>query len=117
MEELRPDLTPILTLPPDDPPEELNEIEEKIKQQKIKVHKAKVIALDRLGHHPITTDLKTFNKRSKNQILELIKDIYDQPDDVVQKEFDEICNETIFGNENGKDYTTYPVFKKSYKIG
>jgi hypothetical protein len=118
MTELLQDPTPILTLPPDEPEEELTEEEQLIKEQKIKVHKAKVIALHQLGHHPITTDIRTFNPKTKKQILELVKEIYDKPDDVIQREFNEICIEVVFNDDNtGKciDYTTFPVFKRDFK--
>jgi len=112
--ELRPDPTPILTLPPDEPEPELTEAELELKLKKEKAQRCKVIALNRMGHHPINAVVSQFNQKSKLKLLEIVRELFELPDDEISKEFNEVCIEVIFDEK--EDYTQYPVYKKNYKV-
>jgi hypothetical protein len=112
--ELYPDPTIILELPPDDPEEDLTEAEEIIKLKKIKALKCKVIALNELDMHPINTNVSLLPLKKKKKLLKLVEDYFDKDIDEIDKIFNEIVNDEVLNNE--ADYTTYPIYKKTYKI-
>jgi hypothetical protein len=108
---LRPDPTPILTLSPDDPEEELNEEEQELKRKKEKALRCKVIALHQLGHHPINTNVSNFHHKAKLQLLDMVKELFEKPDEDIVKEFNELCIEAVFKDSPENDYTTFPAYK------
>ena len=114
-EALLPDPTKILTLSPDEPEPILTPEEEILKQKKEKAQKCKVIALYGMGHHPIKTNVSNFNQRTKLQVLNKVKELFEKPDAEIQEEFNQICCEVVFceNNKYTDDYTTYPVYKSS----
>jgi hypothetical protein len=112
--ELLPDPTPILTLSPDEPEVDYTEEEQFIKEQKERALKCKVIALSRMGHHPISANVSSFNKKSKTQLLTLVKQLFTQTDEEINIEFNDICLEVVFDDK--EDITKYPVYTKTYKI-
>jgi hypothetical protein len=111
--ELLPDPTPILTLSPDEPEPEYTEEELILKHKKQKAQKCKVIALNKMGHHPIEVNVSSFNQKSKIKVLELVKELFEKPDEEIQKEFNEVCLEVIF-NENS-NIANYPIYKKDIR--
>ena len=108
--ELRPDPTPILTLPPDDEKEvELSDEERMIKLQKEKAQMCKVIALHKLGLHPVTTNVSSLKKAIKSQLLELVQELFLREDDDIRQAFNTVvCDVILVENE---DYTKYAVYK------
>ena len=113
-EELRPDPTIILKLPPDEPEQVLNEEQEIFKYKRIKAQRCKVIALNRMGLHPIMTNVSNFKKMKKLELLKIVEELFELDDDDIIKEFNEVCNEEIF---NGNiPYTEFPIYKQSIPV-
>jgi hypothetical protein len=112
-DELVPDRTPILTLPPDEPEAVLTPDEEEFKRKREKAQRCKVIALHRMGHHPINANVSNFNQKSKLKVLELVRELFEQPDDDIIKEFNEVCLDVVF--DERQDFTSYPVYSRPVK--
>ena len=109
---ITPDPVKILTLPPDEPEPELSAEEEELKRKKEKAQKCKVIALYRMGHHPIKANVSYFNHKSKLQVLDMVRVLFDKPDEEIQEEFNEICIDVVFSERKGEDdYTGFPIYK------
>lgn len=69
------------------------------------ITKVKVIALDRLGKHPLSNP-SFFRKREKEELKLLMEHIInDMSEDEIAKEFNEVCCEKLFNA--GADYTYY----------
>jgi hypothetical protein len=107
--EIQPDPTPILTLPPDEEEPEYTEEELVLKHKKEKAQKCKVIALNKMGHHPINVNVSNFNTKSKKKLLDMVKELFEKPDEEIQNEFNEVCLEVVFNDEN--NIVNYPVYK------
>lgn len=96
--------------------EEKNEVqtamsEEEIHQMKRKeyITKVKVIALHKMGKHPLANP-STFNKKDKDIVIKKMEEVMSEDIDVVDFLFNQICTDELF-NESA-DYTTYPVYNK-----
>ena len=113
-EELRPDPTPILKLSPDEPEQELNEEQQIFKYKRIKAQRCKVIALNRMGLHPITTNVSSFKKMQKLELLKIVEELFELEDEDIIKEFNEVCNETIFNGDT--PYTEFPIYRQTIPI-
>lgn len=109
-----PDPTPLLRSPPEEPEEELTEEELNLKQLKEKAQKCKLIALDKMGYHPINTNGSNLHRNKKKELLEMMKVLFEKSDEEINKEFNDIVCEVVFDASN--DYSEYPVYKRSYKI-
>jgi hypothetical protein len=107
--ELLLDPTPILTETPDDPEIQLTEEEQILKNNKEKALKCKVIALNRMGHHPILANVSNFNKKSKKQLLDLVKQLFDKPMEELDPEFNDVVLEVVFDEK--ENITQYPIYK------
>jgi len=77
-------------------------------KKKEKAQRCKVIALHKMGHHPINVNVSHFNSKSKLKVLEMVKELFEKPDDEIIAEFNEICLEVVFNEEN--DIQTYPIY-------
>lgn len=111
--ELRPDPTPILTIPPDEPEEELTEEEQTLKLKKSKAQKCKVITLYKMGHNPINTNVSNLRQQTKLEILNQVKELMEKPDDEITDAFNKIVCEVIL--EQNADISQYPVYKTTIK--
>jgi len=89
------------------PKQETDEEKEKrIKREYIT--KVKVIAIDKLGKHPLSNP-STFSTREKNKLIELMKEVMNQSDEDILKAFNEIVNNVLFAPES--NYINYPTYK------
>jgi len=102
---------PLLSLSPDDPEPVLTQEEQELKDKKDKVVKCKAIVLSEMGFHPITTDTKRFSQLQKRVLIEKVKLLFEEQNEIVDEKFNEICQDILFSTEK-QDYTTYPVFKR-----
>jgi hypothetical protein len=74
---------------------------------KEKAMKCKIIALESLGHHPLTNPSQ-MNKRDKKKVLDVMtKWFHTKSEEEIQEEFNDIVLEKVL-NEND-DYTKYRV--------
>jgi len=106
------DPTPILTIPPDEPEPALSAEQTIFLLKRQKAQKCKVIALDRMNLHPITTNVGNLQCRQKAQLLKDVQELMEKPNDEITEEFNNICLDKVFTD----DYTTFPVYKKSIPI-
>ena len=90
------------------PIEEYTEEELEIIKKKEKAQRCKVIALHKMGHHPINVNVSNFNQKSKLKVFELVKELFDKPDDEIIAEFNDVCLEVVFDEKN--DIQTYPIY-------
>jgi hypothetical protein len=98
-----------LTNENDEEPEiELTEEEKELKYKKDKAQRCKVIALHRLGHHPIKSNVSNFNSKAKNKVLGLVRELFDLPDEVITQEFNDIVLEVVF--DKNEEFSQYPVY-------
>jgi hypothetical protein len=102
----------ILTLPPIEPEQELNEEQYEFKMKREKAQKCRVIALDRINLHPITTIIGQLNKSAQKAVMKDIEDLFEKPIEEVDGLFNEIMCHLL----DTDDYTTYPVYKRSIPI-
>lgn len=109
-EPLRYDPTPILTLPPDEPEQELTPAQEELNQKRIKAQRCKVIALDMMDLHPITTNVSNLKPHLKTKLLKLVEDIFEADDEVITKEFNQICIDKVFNGDI--PYTEFPIYQR-----
>jgi hypothetical protein len=82
-------------------------------QFKDKALKCKVISLTKLKYHPITTNPSTLAPRIKKQILTIMNEYMNKPDEEVDIEFNEIVNGEILAC--GIAYETYDVINSTSK--
>ena len=108
-EPLAHDPTPILTLPPDDPVEELTEDELALKKKKEKGQMCKTIALHDMGLHPIKTNVSALRKSVKAELLEKVQELFEKPDEDIMLMFNKVVCDVVLGDQD--DYTQYPVYK------
>ena len=73
----------------DDPEPELTEEEKEINRKREKVQRCKVIALSSLGLHPIT-NVSALQKKTKIQIIDLVKELFEKDDEEISKEFNDV---------------------------
>ena len=116
--ELRPDPTPILTLPPDEPEPELTEEQKLIKNNKQKAERCKVIALTKMWLNPFKTNVSKLSNRVKSKLLDAVTQLfYNLDHDEIIHEFNEICLDTIFDeNEDVSQYYVGNVIKKELNV-
>lgn len=86
--------------------------EEDILKKKEKAQKCKVIALNQMNMHPITTDTSNFTKKQKQNLLDVVKLLFEKSDEEIQEQFNDVCNEVVFVDGPKTDYTAYPIFQK-----
>jgi len=72
------------------------------------VTRLKIVALDRIGKHPLT-DPKYLSQREKTKLIHIMTSLQDVPEEEVIKEFNEICNDTLFSGK--ADPATFPVYR------
>ena len=106
------DPIPILTLPPEEPQPDLTAEQTFFLLKREKAQRCKVIALDRMGLHPITTNVGNLQFRQKVQLLKDVQELMEKPNEEILEEFNTICLDKVFTD----DYTTFPVYKKSIPI-
>ena len=87
---------------------ELTEAEQELKYKKEKAQRCKVIALHRLGHHPIKANVSNFNTKAKLKVLNLVKELFELPDDIITTEFNDIVLEVVFDEK--EEFSQYPVY-------
>jgi len=68
----------------------------------------KIVALDRIGKHPLT-DPKYLSQREKTKLIHIMTSLQDIPEEEVIKEFNEICNDILFTGKS--DPSTFPVYR------
>lgn len=84
------------------------EVDENQKTQFLeKILRCKIIALNDMGKHPLM-NIKLFNKLDKQILFDKVKQLLDKPDDIIIKQFNEVCEERLFCN--GTDYSNYNVY-------
>jgi hypothetical protein len=108
--ELMPDPTPILTLPPDEPEEILNDEEKELLYKRNKALKCKTIALDYLNLHPIKTNVSNLSQTNKKKVLKVVEEYFDKEDEEINELFNKICIETVFNSD--MDYSEYPIYNR-----
>jgi len=86
----------------------LTEEEMELQRKKEKAQKCKVIALHRMGHHPINANVSFFNQKSKVKLLEMVRALFENTDEAVNEEFNTVCLDVIFDEK--QDVSTYPVY-------
>lgn len=109
--EMKPDPTPILPFPPDDPtviynPEQLEYIRKKEKAQR-----CKVISMDILNI-PLTKNMSYACKAEKFLLLKEMERWFEKPDDEVRILFNKLCSDKMLNFEDPKnDYINFAVNK------
>lgn len=87
--------------------EETEEDKEKVKRKRY-ITKVKLIALDKIGKHPLDNP-STFRLKDKTKVMDMMKQIIDTyTEEQVTQEFFSICDEKLFSPTS--DYTNYPVY-------
>ena len=87
--------------------EECKEDKEKVIRKRY-ITKVKIIALNRLGKHPLDNP-STFSRKEKTKVIDMMQEVlntYTEED--VNKDFIIICEDKIFTEKS--DYSTYPVY-------
>lgn len=97
----------------EEPEPEYSEEELDIKRKREKAQRCKVIALSSLGLHPILTNVSALHIKTKVKIIDLVKLLFEKPDEEICKEFNTIVVGDVLGEE--KDYTAYPVYQRTIK--
>ena len=97
----------------DEPEPQLTEKEEELKRKREKAQRCKIIALSSLGLHPIT-NVSALQTKTKLQIIELVKELFEKDDEEIVKEFNNVVLHDILSEET--DYTTYPIYKRTIKV-
>lgn len=70
------------------------------------VTRLKVVALDRLGKHPLTNP-SYLSQREKTKLIHLMTSLQDDKEEDVIKEFNDICNDVLFSGN--VDPSTFPI--------
>jgi len=95
---------------PDEPVQELTPEQEELQKKRDKAQKCKVIILQEMGFHPITTNTNNLNRLQKRILLEKVKILFEEGDEhEINNKFNSISEDLIFST----DYTTFPVYKRS----
>lgn len=74
--------------------------------QKERAMKAKCVALDLQGHHPLTNP-SGFSRREKDKLLKLMTLWFNKPDDELDAEFNDVITDKVL-SENSK-YESYSI--------
>lgn len=86
---------------------EETEEEKQIREMKEKAMKCKVIALEDLGHPPLSNP-SLFSKRDKKKVLDKMTLWYNtKSDEEIDEEFNDIVLDKVFSNND--DYTKYSI--------
>lgn len=72
------------------------------------VTRLKVVALDRLGKHPLTNP-SYLSQREKTKLIHMMTSLQDEKEENVIKEFNDICNDVLFSNKS--DPSQFPVYR------
>ena len=72
------------------------------------VTRLKVVALDRLGKHPLTNP-SYLSQREKTKLIHLMTSLQDDKEEDVIKEFNDICNDVLFSGKS--DPSQFPVYR------
>ncbi len=72
------------------------------------VTRLKVIALDRLGKHPLMNP-SYLSQREKTKLISLMTTLQDEPEESIIKEFNDICNDVLFSGN--VDPSTFPMYR------
>lgn len=76
------------------------------RKKKAYITKVKVVALDKFGKHPLSNPT-TYNARDKKRVIAIMEELLLLPEDVLDKQFNEICTDTIFDSK--ADYSKFLV--------
>jgi hypothetical protein len=76
------------------------------RKKKAYITKVKVVALDKFGKHPLSNPT-TYCERDKKRVIAIMEELLLLPEDVLDKQFNEICTETIFDSK--ADYSKFSV--------
>jgi hypothetical protein len=91
----------------DDPPKEVSAEELELLDMKEKAMKCKIIALESLGHNPLSNPTN-MNKRDKKKVLDIMtKWFHTKSDEEIQDEFNDIVLCKVLNETD--DYTKYGV--------
>jgi len=91
----------------DDPPKEVSQEELELLDMKEKAMKCKIIALESLGHNPLSNPTN-MNKRDKKKVLDIMtKWFHTKSDEEIQDEFNDIVLCKVLNETD--DYTKYGV--------
>jgi len=88
---------------------ELSEEEKTKLERSAYITKIKVIALDKMGKHPLMNP-SLFHKKEKDQLIKLMEEVMKEDNDVIEVLFNEICSERIF--HPNAEYSSYPIYKE-----
>lgn len=109
--EMKPDPTPILTLPPDDPEPEYTEEQLEYKFKKEKAQRCKVISMDILNI-PLTKNMSYACKAEKFLLLKEMERWFEKPDDEIRTAFNKVCSDKMLNFEDPKnDWTNFSIYK------
>jgi len=72
------------------------------------ITRLKVVALDRLGKHPLMNPAY-LGQREKNKLISLMSTLQDEPEESIIKEFNDICNDVLFSGK--ADPSTFPMYR------
>ena len=94
-------------------PEQLLEIEKTEEQYIVEkrreyITKVKVIALNKLGKHPLINP-STFRQKEKKQLIKAMEEVMTLTEEEITKQFNEVCADEIFCE--GVNYSTYAIYK------
>ena len=76
------------------------------RKKKAYITKVKVVALDKFGKHPLSNPT-TYCARDKKRVIAIMEELLLLPEDVLDKQFNEICTDTIFDSK--ADYSKFLV--------
>ncbi len=85
---------------------EETQAEKDLRILKDRAMKCKVVALEELGHHPLSNP-STFSKRDKKKVLDKMTLWFNKTDEEIDEEFNDIVLDKVFSNKD--DYTKYAV--------
>jgi hypothetical protein len=86
---------------------DVNTSSESDKRKEI-ITRLKVVALDRLGKHPLMNPAH-LSQRDKNKLISLMSTLQDEPEESIIKEFNDICNDVLFSGK--ADPSTFPMYQ------
>ena len=89
---------------------EFETTEQKIQYDKKREYiiKVKVIALNKIGKHPLINP-SYFNQKEKKFLIKTMEEVMTQSEEELTKQFNEVCADEIFNT--GADYSTYAIYK------
>lgn len=89
-------------------PIELTEEQQEKMKRKAFITKVKVIALDKMGKHPLMNPSLMRQKDKQALIVVMDEVIKSMSEQDITLMFNDICNEKLFASNS--DYSTYPVY-------